>query len=105
MSPSTLPHNTFERAQTQGDRSLLPGARVLAVCTMHLLGTSSFLAWLARNLPFNLLKCALNLVLEMWLSLVMCSWSALLGYACSGCALLGRYLLSGCSFALALWCG
>lgn len=74
----------------------LCGLTVLAICASDLLGTGSLFARLVLNGADCLLNCTNNLVLERWLSLVMSSWGALLGDACSF-GLLG----AGCGTGLA----
>jgi len=74
----------------------LPRSRVLAISAVHLLCASGFLARLARDGALCLLDCALDLVLEGGLPLVVGCWYALLCHACA-CGFLGSYDF-GCGF-------
>lgn len=61
----------------------LPPPRVLAISTSYLLCPSSFLARLVLDSAHRLGDCALDLVFEMWLSLLMSGWSKGLLDACA----------------------
>ena len=90
------------------DNSSLSASSTLAIHAVCLLGTCADLARLALYLADDLVDCALDLVLDACLALVMCGRSPLLGYT-SG-ARLGRIGLGGCPLlsaggALARWLG
>ena len=86
---------------------LLIATSTLAIRTLLLLSASRGLAWLALDLANDLLDFALDLVLDGWLALVVCSRSRFLGdAACSdffACGFGGGSLLAtACGLAAGL---
>lgn len=69
--------------------SLLGSSAVLPIGASHLLGACCLLARFASDCTLGFVECSLDLVLQMWLSLVMGIWCTCLFDACTCCTLLG----------------